>query len=324
MCRQTKKCDNLIKVMAFKSWFAESMMWIRKMSSLQRISIISLSLRGCFGVLTLENIDSHPPCQEKSSLQDVLPTETPDCLCPLCMKYMCLLQLYAIHAALSGILPPPPPHAVNTPGSQSLRSLSHLPIMQASWRWSGGMRRESAGYELWDHPNRAVHRQPPHPHPKESDESEGKSCVALDCCNFPHPIWPPPPLRHILLASKNLCSLLARNHLRGLFQNCKSFFDFLSASNNAQEQAFLCLLKAAHCVFSVCRSLRGGRGEESKAIWGKACTRLPAVATRPWKSCEATVRDTLSAPMFTSPAAKGSYYCYTCTHHCMFHLEQCQ
>lgn len=77
---------------------------------------------------------------------------------------------------------------------------------EAGVRKTERQNKESQRYELWDHPNRAVHLHP------GTDKSEGKSCVALQRYNFPLPIWLPP-LR-TLLASKDPGSLLARNPLK--------------------------------------------------------------------------------------------------------------
>lgn len=140
---------------------------------------------------------------------------------PFCMKYTCLLllllQFYVIHAAYPTSCHQPT-RTVNPPGSQSRWSFSHLPIMQASWRWNGSVK-EGINW-IWA-------PRPSTPcclsiSPHETDESEGKSCVALQRRNFsPHPIWPPSP--HIVSFKELLFPLLSRNHLGGVVvSDCKS------------------------------------------------------------------------------------------------------
>ena len=193
--------------------------------------------------------------------------------------------------SISEILPLPP-HTVNPPGSQSHRSFSHLPIMQASWRWNGSRRKESTRYELWDSPNHGVYLL------LETDKSEGKSCVALQCWNFPH---------HTLLASESLSSPFARNHFKRVVSNYKSFFrPSLFQTMHKSEPLFS--LKAVHCVGFRCRSLHGGWGESKSNLRGKASSSGPVV--RPWKSHTLIVshmswrKHTLSVMVFTSPAAR--------------------
>lgn len=140
-----------------------------KMLLLLRIFPFFLLLRGHFSVCALEYVNSHPPQEEKSSLQDFSPTGTPTVYVALCEIYCTVcasscFMWYTQHIRHA-------PYPVNPPESQSLRSLSHLRIMQASWRWNCSVKKSSARYELWDGPNWAIHLRP------ETGESEGKSCV---------------------------------------------------------------------------------------------------------------------------------------------------
>lgn len=272
-----------------------------------------LSLRGHFSVYALEHISSHSPCKGKSSQQDVLPTET-------LTVYVILNQIYVpppppalcdTHST-SDILPPPP-HTVNPLGSQSAWSLSHLPIMQASWRWSGSVEKESTRYELWDRLNCAVHLRPE----REKIWGEIMCCAPALQLSSSHLALP----LHTLLASKTLSFPLARNHLRGLFHIAKAFDCLCLKQCTKAGFFFFPSLKTAHCVGFVRRSLHGERREESEAIRGRVSSRRPVV--RSWKS---HVHTSTPASLSHEAADKNTHSasqclhesCYCCRRHYMF------
>ncbi len=169
--------------------------------------LLRIFFRGHFHVHAHKHFSSHSPREGKSSQQNVLPTET-------WTVYVALNQIYAFcdTRIISDILPPPP-HTIKPLGSQSRWSLSHLSVMQASWRWSGSVE-ESTRYELWDCLNCAVHLRPEQKNLRGNHVLRSSAVTSLISSGLPH---------HTLLASKNLSLPLARNHLSGLFQIAKAF-----------------------------------------------------------------------------------------------------
>lgn len=100
-----------------------------------------------------------------------------------------------------------------------------------------------------------------HLRPEKTDESEGKSCVALQCRNSPRPIWPPSP--HIVGFKEPLLPV-SQESLKRVVSNCKSFRLSLFQTMHKSRPFFP--LKTAHCVGSLCGALHRGRGEESEPI----------------------------------------------------------
>lgn len=146
-----------------------------------------------------------------------------------------LWALCDIHS-ISDILPLPP-HTVNPPGSQSHWSFSHLPIMQASWRWNGNRRKESTRYELC-------------PSLRWNWQIWGEIMCCASVLKLSSSHLAALTSHHTLLASEPLLSVCQKSLEKGCFK-LQKLFSSVSVSNNAQKRSFILFEGCALCGLSV-------------------------------------------------------------------------
>lgn len=165
-----------------------------------------------FSVFALEYVSSHLPCVEKPTVQDFPSTGTPTVHVALCEIYctVCFLLLYMIHTAYQTCtLPCKSPWEPITLKPFTFTDNANVMKME--------LQCEEVVCEIWA----LKWSKLGNPSPAWNGWIWGE----IMCCSGAATFL----IRsvfslHTLLASKNLCTPLARNHLKGLFSNSKSFW----------------------------------------------------------------------------------------------------
>lgn len=216
----------IINSTRFKSFRMPKLYNVLTSESFLHLSI----LKRTFHLFIYWNTSAHTRPVKGNHHSGMFYPQRPRLFMPFCMKYTCLLlllQFYVIHAAHQTSCHQPT-RTLNPLGSQSHWRFSHLPIMQASWRWNGSVK--EGINKIWA-PRLSTpcclsisHPPPPPPLPPQPmkltnlrGNHELRSSAAtffLIPSGLPH---------HTLLASKNLFSPVSQKSLRRVVvSDCKS------------------------------------------------------------------------------------------------------